>query len=333
MSRAWSGILGIVAAAVVSLLIARIHALPVKHPAGPVTIGVLNNAAVADPAFAGFRAAMAELGYEDGPVASYRYSGATGSIDKLPAEAAALVARKVDMVLTLSTPATIAAKKATEGKGIPVIFAPASDPVGAGIVSSLAAPGGTITGVTFGRQETARLRWLKRLVPGLKRVLFPHNPTDRSPLAALAALRPAAAKLGIELVLAEVRTPDDLDALARRLPADIEAVFIPADALVATHMERLLPACLARKLAVTVPHSDIARTGVLFSYGFSLYDLGRQAAAMADQVITGTPPGVLPVETAEFFLSVNLRTARAIGLDLSDSVLRQARVVVREGQP
>lgn len=317
--------MGILVLVLLAVAIRQIEALPRGQRAKPVIVGVLTNSAFTEPAIAGFRAGMAELGWVDGGSIRYLYDGATADLD---AAAAALVARGAGLLLTLSTPATLAARKAGAEKGIPVLFAPASDPVGTGLADSLAQPGGLTTGVTFGRQEPVRLQWLVRLVPGVRRVLVPYNPADRSPVVALAALRPAAEALGLELVLAEVRSADDIAALAVDLPP-VDAVFVPPDTTVTANRMPLIEVARARRIPVSLAQFGGMERGVLFSYGFSFFEVGRQAARMADQVLRGVPPGSLPIETADFFLSLNLAAAQAIGLDLSDSVLRQARLVVR----
>ncbi|MDO8607555.1 MAG: ABC transporter substrate-binding protein [Phaeospirillum sp.] len=323
-------VLGLAAILIASLgVFVSVEAISRFHRTLPVTIGVVNHAMVADAAFAGFRDGMVKLGWKEGDSVRYLYDGATGAVDRLDDVVLSLVARKSDLVLALSTPAALAAVRNTAASGIPVVFAPASAPVQAGIVTSLIEPGGNATGVTFGIQEPARLRWLKRLAPSVRRVLFPYNPIDPSPVAALANLQPTAEKLGLTLVPAHVRDPAELTALARSLPVDIDAVFVPPDALVASHLTQLTAACLARKLPVTVPQMVSAKMeGVLFSYGFSLEELGGQAAHMADQILRGVRPADLPVEVAEFQLSLDLRTARTLGLHIPTPVLRQARVII-----
>jgi len=147
-----------------------------------VTIGVINYSPAAEPGYDGFRQGMAKLGYEEGRTIQYLYKGYINDKQKLTVEGRRLMAQKVDLIFSMSTPASLVAKEVTAGTDIPVVFGPVSNPVNSGIVASLKHPGGNVTGVTFSQQEPKRLEFLKILKPTIKRVCFPYNSKDKSPV-------------------------------------------------------------------------------------------------------------------------------------------------------
>jgi putative ABC transport system substrate-binding protein len=290
------------------------------------TIGVVNLAPALDATLEGFKEGMTELGYVEGENITYIYEGATDSIDKLGPVAQGLVATDVDLILSITTPATQAAQQATADNDIPVVFVPVTDPVGAGIVDSLRSPGGNITGITFGIQEVRRLEWLIQVVPTIEQIYVPYNPEDRSAVLALETVSEAATALGVELITHKVRNLEEIAAAIDNIPEEADAIFLLPDSLVggrATEFVELeLPTSAANP-------EDLKIHGVLTSYGIDQVSAGKQAARLADQILQGTKPADLPVETAEFFSAVNLKTAEAIGLDISDDVLLQADIIIR----
>ena len=290
-----------------------------------VVIGVLNHGQIAERALEGFRASLPQYGYGDGTRISYLYRGPLLG-EALEAEARRLVAAKPDLLLALSTPAAKAGHVAARQAGIPLVFAPASDPVGSGLADSLGHPGRNATGVTFGVQEPVRLQWFKAVAPQIHTVLVPFNPDDISPRLSVEKIKPVAAELGLSLDLRHVRNVAELEQLLAALPPDTDALFIPTDALVASNFLKILKACMSRNIPVSAVDRKSVEAGALMSYGFDLAALGRQGARIAAQVLAGTPAGDLPIETAEFRLSINLETARRLGIAISDSHLRQAEL-------
>lgn len=291
-----------------------------------MTVGVINHAPAADAAFTGFRAGMAELGYIEGARIRYVYDGATNDLASLDDAAAKLLNANPDLLLSLSTPATHAALRAATRRGIPVLFAPTSNPEASGIVESLRRPGGLATGIAFGPQEARRLEWLVRLAPDIRRILVPYNSRDPSPALAVAGLGEPARKLEVELILRPVETAEEMAALAARLPDGVDAVFIPADALAASQIGKFAATAQAQRLPLSAPMRAGVEQGALVSYGFDLEQAGRQAARLADQILSGIAPAELPVELPEFRLSINIATADNIGLSIPDDILRQARL-------
>ncbi len=293
------------------------------------TIGALRLTPVDSETFQGFKAAMAGLGYQEGRTIRYRVTPPVGDIAHLERVAADHVAAGADLIFVSSTPATLAIKRATERDGLPVVFAPVNDPVGAGVVSNLRAPGGNLTGVRLPQGDSLRLQWLTRAVPGIRRVLLPYNPKDPSALESLRQVRETAEILGIELIVREIhpaRTDDD-DPI--ELPQGIDAIFLPRDSSVEARIAEYVAVALRRKLPLCVPGLAQVQEGALLSYGFVHREIGHQAARLADQVLRGIAPADLPVETARSYLAINLRTAAKIGVPISDELLRQAQVVIR----
>jgi len=290
----------------------------------PRVVGVLANAAVALPAYEGFRAGLAELG---GPPVSFLFGGVVPDDPALAAEARRLVAGGADLILALTTKAALAALEAGRERGLPVVFAPASNPLQTGLAQSLRRPGGNATGVTFGRQEARRLEWLLRLVPDLESVYVPYTRDDPSPLASLPVLREAARTLGVSLTLEAVDGREGLRAALARLPAGTRAILVPADPAISSQSREIAAFAMQRGIALSMPHREGVEQGALMSYGFTLHGVGRQAARQALLVLSGVPPAEIPVELAEFSLSLNLEAAHRIGLDVSPLMLRQAYVV------
>jgi putative ABC transport system substrate-binding protein len=294
------------------------------------TIGVINIVPDLDSTLEGFKQGMTELGYIEGENITYIYEGATTDMDKLDAVAQSLVAAGVDLILAITTPATQAAQKATAGTDIPVVFVPVTDPVGVGLVDSLKQPGGNITGITFGAQEARRLEWLVQMVPTIEQIYVPYNPEDQSPVLALEAASEVAPKLGVELITRQVCNPEEVIAAIENIPEEADAIFLLPDSLISTRIFDFIKAAIELQLPTSGANVEIVKTGgALTSYGMEQISSGKQAARLADQIFQGIKPADLPVETAEFYLAINLKTAEAIGLDIPDEILLQADIIVR----
>ncbi|MFH1153051.1 MAG: ABC transporter substrate-binding protein [Pseudomonadota bacterium] len=294
------------------------------------TVGVINVTPSLDPTLEGFKAGMTELGYIEGKTIRYIYDGPTTDMGNLPAAARALTEAKADLILSITTPATKAAKQATRSSRLPVVFAVVTDPVGGDIVETIQHPGGNITGVAFGIAEARRLEWLLRIAPRIRQIYVPYNPKDKSPVLALKMVRKAAEKLGVKLITREVNDPETLDDAVTNIPAQADAVFHLPDSLIGTRLSDLTAAAGKRNLPISAANIlDVKNYNMLTGYGFDQHLCGRQAARLVDQIFKGTRPMDLPVETAEFYLAINLKIAKSIGLDISEEILRQADIIVR----
>jgi putative tryptophan/tyrosine transport system substrate-binding protein len=294
------------------------------------TVGVINVVPALDQSLVGFKEGMTELGYVEGENIRYLYNGPTTDMSKLSAAAQKLSAAKVDLILSITTPATKAVKQAAATTGTPVVFVVVTDPLGAGIVESMRHPGGNITGVAFGIQEPRRLEWLVRIAPKIRNIYVPFNPGDQSPVLALKMVRNAAEKLGVNLITREVHDSESLNDAVMNIPKKSNAVFLLPDSLMATRLADMVATANKHKLPISVSNIVTAKKyNILTAFGFDQHQYGKQGARLADQIFKGVRPADLPVETAEFYLAINLKIAGAIGLVIPDKILRQAKIIIR----
>lgn len=298
-------------------------------PLKPRVVSVIQLTAVDAATFEGFKEGLAALGYREGRNITYLYDGPAGTIDRLEPIILAHLLRKPDLIFVSSTPATLAVKRLLAGRDIPVVFAPVNDPVAGGIVASLRNPGGSITGVRLPLGDDLRLEWLTKIAPAVKRIWVPYTPTDNSAQTSLAQARRAAAILGVEIVAQETRAPADIRLALKNLPARIDAIYLPRDSSVESHIKDFVAVSRARRIPLCAPSQSQTRAGALFSYGFVHRQIGGQGARLADQILRGISPADLPVETAENTLSLNLGSAAAIGLAIPAEVAMQAEEVIR----
>jgi putative ABC transport system substrate-binding protein len=300
----------------------------------PRVIAMVQLTAVDRNTVAGFQAAMAKLGYQDGKQVTYLAVPPAGSVDKLDGIIRSHLDKKPDLFLVSSTPATLAVKRLTEASSKPpVIFAPVNDPLTAGIVADLKHPGGYITGIRLPLGDDLRLQWLARIAPQAKRVFLPYSADDKSALSSVEQATAAAAKLGLELVKYPIPAGTSVStaiAAIDTVAADVGAIFLPRDSRIEAAIAEFVAAAEQRHLPIAAPSLIQVEAGALFSYGFVHQDIGRQAARLADQIFKGVAAGDLPVEMAENSLSINLVTARKLGLQISDDILVQAEHVIRE---
>jgi putative ABC transport system substrate-binding protein len=293
------------------------------------TVGIVNGTQSLARIPDDFKSGMVELGYVEGKNVVYRYDGIFTKPEELEAEAKKLVDAKVNMIFAAGIAAAKAAKKATEGTQIPVVFAPASDPVRLNLVKSMANPEGNLIGIASGEQYPIRaLEYFSKLAPTAKRVFIVYNTADTTTVF-LPAVKEAAAKLGLELVLKTIQNNDDVTAALENIPADVDVILNLPDSLVAARLGDLVKAAIARKLPLLSFDKSKVEAGCLLAYGWDYVALAKQAARLADRVLKGAKPSSLAIESPEYYLSVNLKTASAIGLNIPDDIIRQANTVVR----
>jgi putative ABC transport system substrate-binding protein len=297
-------------------------------PAKLYRIGVVNYVPGLDPIVRDFRAQMAALGYVEGQHVTYIYSGVLEPDPQvIEREVKRLLDHQVDLFLTLGTPTTLAAQKATTGTAIPVVFAPVVDPIKEGIVESLRRPGGHVTGVQSGDTLPKALEWLHKIVPQATQIHVIHHPKDQVTQTSIQSLTAIAPALRINLRIDEVHSPEEAIAVIATLPNDAALFLVPTPSL--EPLSALIEAAVQHGIAVGAGHLRHLKDGVLIAYAGSLSALGQQAARLVDQILKGTKPADLPVETAENFLHIYLQTATAIGLDIPDAILSQADTVIR----
>jgi ABC-type uncharacterized transport system substrate-binding protein len=274
---------------------------------------------------------LRERGYSEGRNLVFERRFSEGHAERFPALAAELVQLRVDCIIVPTTPAALAAKHATQT--IPIVMTTAIDPVGGGLVASLARPGGNLTGLSVLAPELSgkRLELLQEVVPGTTRVAVLWNAANPANAAAWHETQAAAGALGLRLHAQEVRDAQDLEsAFARMAQAHPEALLVLEDALINMHRPQIAEFVTQQHLPSVFVHREWVVAGGLMSYGPSLPDLFRRAATYVDKLLKGAKPADLPVEQPmKFELVINLKTAQALGLTIPPSVLFQADEVMR----
>ncbi len=285
-----------------------------------------------DPVLEGvFLDAMRSLGYVEGKnlIVERRY--ADNQLERLPALAAELVSLKVDVILATGTVAPLAAKKVTTT--IPVVIWSTGDPVGSGIASSLARPGGNTTGLTIDSPELAgkRLQLLKEIIPGLTRVAVLWNAANPYAAVVLRETRDAARSLGVQIESIEVRSPLDFDsAFGAVIKGNSNGLIVVEDPLTYVVLTRIVNFATTNGLPAMYGMKEFVSAGGLIAYGPDYQDLLRRAATYVDKILKGARPGDLPIEQpTKFGLVINLKTAKTLGLTIPQSLLLRADEVIQ----
>jgi putative ABC transport system substrate-binding protein len=301
----------------------------VQPPQKTFTIGVVSYVSIHAPVIEGFKAKMTESGYVEGDTVMYIDNGPVAPEPQaVDAEIENLLAQDIDLLFSVGNLATLRAKHAVEGTDMPVVFGAVARPVDKGIVKSLSQPGGNLTGSQTNSQGPKALEWLVTIVPGTRKVYVPYNPDESISIDVLNELSKASSQIGIELILDEVHSVEEALAAIEGLPDDVDAVFrIPSPTLDSRNAE-LSRAAIEQglPLGAGLPLDE----AVLITLTSDFFTMGKQAARLADQIRQGIRPADLPVETAEFFLTINLKTADAIGIDIPNEILIQADTIIRE---
>lgn len=278
-----------------------------------------------------FLKSLREKGWVEGRNLEIEYRWADGDASKLPAQAADLVKRKVDLIVAPAGTAALAAKAATST--IPIVMIFPVDPVKLGLVASIARPGGNVTGTTltpgteiFGRQ----LQLLKEAVPAATRIAILRNPTEPGAAALTSVLESAAKAMGVRLQHVTARGPEDFDAAFAAMTREkAEALLAATSSTWIVHRERLAEIAIRHRLATMFNYREMVEAGGLMSYSVNMADFIGRAASYVDRILRGAKPADLPVEQpSEFELVVNLRTAKAIGLALPPALLQRANDVI-----
>jgi putative tryptophan/tyrosine transport system substrate-binding protein len=272
---------------------------------------------------------LRRLGYEEGKNIAIVYQFAEGDYDRLPALASELVTLKVDTIVTHSTPGGRAAKQATST--IPIVVTAAADLVSSGLVPSIVRPAGNLTGLTFFFAEICakRVELIKEAVPGATRLGVLVNPANPSGEMALTAMAQAAGSLQVELLPVKVIAPDDIaGALAMLVSRGAQALTFIEDPLLISNAPYIAQLATQNRLPM-IGEKPAAEAGALMAYGVDRYDLWFRAAFLVDKILKGAQPADLPIDqAAKFELVVNLKTARALGLEVPTSILLRATEVI-----
>ena len=298
---------------------------------GRIRIGYLTAGEEAEsPRNAAFRQRLRELGYVEGQNVALEIRAAAGRLERLPGLAAELVRLKVDIIVANNSPAIEAAQKATTS--IPIVMSAATDPVATGFVASLARPGGNITGLTIQSLDllAKTLQLLKEAVPNLSRVAVLWNPEFPGGRRWLSEAEAAATVLGLQLQAVAVRSRGELDdAFAAATRNRAGAVFSVAGSIGFLHRARIAELAVKRRLPTVGGLPEYAEAGWLMGYGASFTDQDRRAADFVDRILRGAKPADLPVEQpTKFYLAINLKTAKALGLSIPHPLLQRADQVI-----
>jgi len=270
---------------------------------------------------------LRELGWVEGKNIAFDWLYADAKTERLSPLVAELLRRKVDIIVTSGTTAIRAAKDTTST--IPIVMAPGGDPVGAGLVQSLARPGGNVTGVSLVGQELMEknLDLLKRLLPKLRTVTMIRAAANPANSFFAQHMEAAARRLGVRLVILDIDGPGDLEAAFSRITAD--AAFMLLDPMFFAHRRRIAQLAIRRRLPLMTAERAYAEAGFLLTYGASFSEVVRLAATFIDKILRGAKPTDLPVEQpSQLDLVVNLATAKARSLSISPAILVQARQVI-----
>jgi putative tryptophan/tyrosine transport system substrate-binding protein len=302
-----------------------------QQPARPVRIGILATppASSFSTRMEALRAGLRDFGYIEGKNTLLAFRSADGKYDRLPELAADLVRDQVDVIVTGGTPAIRATKRATQA--IPIVIAAVGDAVAGGLVASLSSPGGNITGATYFARELAakQLEMLKEAVPQTTRVAVVVNPDNAAMGPTLRTVESTARSLKVELEEIGVREPRDFnDAFLKIAGTRSRATLIIDDPITISSAQALADLALKHRLA-TAGFIEYAQAGGLIGYGVNLLAMWRRAAFFVDKILRGANAGDIPMERpTRFDLVINLRTAKALGLTVPQSLLLRADQVI-----
>jgi putative tryptophan/tyrosine transport system substrate-binding protein len=271
---------------------------------------------------------LRQLGYDEGKNIVIHYRWAEGRYDRLPELASELAKLNVDVIVTHSTPGSRAAKEATST--IPIVMAAVIDPVEMGLVPSLHRPGGNLTGLTFFVFElyAKRVELIREAIPTLMRAAVLINPANPAQFMGVPVMQRTASALGVELVLLEIKARDDIAPAVATATRRAQALVAIEEPLTISNAKQIADLALQNKLPM-IGFKPQAEAGALMEYGADLADLYSRAATFVHKILKGTSPADLPVErAAKFELIVNLKTARALGLEVPTSILLRATEVI-----
>lgn len=301
-----------------------------QQPGALPTVGMLGSSLAAfNYWLPAFLQRLYELGWIENRTMAIEYRWAEGRNERYAQLAAELVRQKVDVIVALGSPAIVAAKQATAV--IPIVFPLASDPVGDGLVASLARPGGNITGLSNEQPDLAgkRLEILRELVPGLSRLGYIANVNNRTAMGNVREVEEAAAKLALQITPLDIKRAEDIAPAIETLKGRAQALYVVGDPLIADNQIRINTLALAARLPTMHGSRSYIASGGLLSYGPNYSDLFLRAGDYVDKILKGAKPADIPIELpTRIELVVNLETATAIGLTIPESFLVRADEVI-----
>jgi putative ABC transport system substrate-binding protein len=278
---------------------------------------------------ASFLERLRELGWIEGRNFTIEYRWAEGSSDRAAEFAAEFVRLKVDVIVTYANPMVVTAKQTTSV--IPIVFAAAADPLGTGLVASLARPAGNVTGLSVQNTDLAgkHLELLRDLIPDLRRLAIMANVNNPASLLEMRAVQEAARTIGFEVAALEIRRAEDIAAAFEVLRGQTEALYVCIDTMLFSNRIRISTLAIGARLPTMLSNREFVAAGGLMSYGPSFLDLFRRAGDYVDKILRGVKPADLPVEQpTKFDLVINLTTAKALGLTVPPTLLARAAEVI-----
>ena len=287
-------------------------------------IGIINPNTGSQDINKGFIQELKENGFAEGENTTFLTYDSNFEMDEIIQD---MVVRNVDLILTVTTPATRKAKEATQGKNIPVVYA-MQDPVASGIINSLAKPNGNVTGVQIRGSIPKSIEWMLEVSPDIKHLFVPIKYDTKAAKQSLEDLQKTATTMGIKLSLVEVNDQSELDAALTAIPDNADAIFVIHSIFIHSNVDKLVQTALDKKLLIGSGAAQSDR-GVTISYGMIPEKTGRQAGRLANLVLGGKSPGDIPSEITDFFIGVNLQTAKATNVEIPVGVLQQADIIIR----
>ncbi|HIJ78279.1 MAG: hypothetical protein OEY01_03105 [Desulfobulbaceae bacterium] len=287
------------------------------------TIGVVNPNHGTQAIQQGFINYLKKAGREQGWEISFQQCEAANEVTPALQQ---MLAKKVDLIFTVTSPATIKMKEMTRSNKVPGIFA-LYNPIKSGVIKNLARPEDNLTGVQISGSVPKALDWLLSLAPATKHIFVPIKFDTEAAHQSLAILSKTAAAVGIKITVAEVDSEQELSATLADIPSDVDAIFVMHSILISTHADKIAAAAIAKKIptGAAIGKSD---QGILFSYSPRLNDIGRQAGRLAMMVLQGEAPANIPTEKANYFLGINMDTAQKIGMKISNDILIQTDYLI-----
>ncbi len=275
----------------------------------------------------GFNQALTDQGYiADKNIRYIRYEIKPNELEETLKK---VLAQDIDLLYTPTTKATLIAKHLTKDSQVPVIFSPVHAPVEAGVVDSIIHPGGNLTGVQVDGSNAKALEFLLNVKPETKNILVLTRENGRPEIFCLSELRQAADKLRIELVVMNTQTRSEINQALTDIPNEIDALWLLHSPFLIPNSDLFLEAAIQHKIPLVSGAAQV-NAGVMISYGQNLHQTGVKVGRLAHQILQGAKPSELPVETTDFFVAINLKTAHQAGINIPYEVTQQANIIVYE---
>ena len=302
-----------------------------QQPAKQPTIGFLGSGTLEGQGqwVAAFLQRLRELGWIEGRNITIEYRWAEGNSDRADELAAELVRRRVDVIVTYANPIVLAVKRSTST--IPIVFAAAADPLGTGLVSTLARPGGNVTGLSVEATDlgSKRLELLRDVVPNFRRLGIMANVGNSASVLEMREVQSASGTLGLEVKTLDIRQAEDIARAFDELKGHVDALYVCIDTILFANRIRIITLALAARLPTMFTTQEAVKAGGLMTYGPSFPELFRRAGDYVDKILHGAKPEDLPVEQpTKFNLVLNLTTAKALGLTIPPTLLARADEVI-----